>query len=111
VPTPPGGRPDRRPRVRERLDAGIAAAAFAILDEQFRADPMAHVMDCPVPLVTLFAVDAMARERNSSYAEPSRAILDEALGRTAGLGAWEQETAVAKVQRALRGEPQPGGQR
>src|SRR5947208_15906182 len=50
----------------QRLDAGIAAAAFAILDEQFLADPTAHVMDCPVPPVTLFAVDAMARERNTS---------------------------------------------
>jgi hypothetical protein len=91
----------------QQLDARIARAAFAIVDEMFLADPTSHVMNCPVPLVTFFAVDAMAQKRGLSHAEASRVILDETVERTKGLEAWEQETIVARVERALRCEPQP----
>jgi hypothetical protein len=77
------------------------------VDEQFSGDPTARVMECPIPLVVEFAVDAMARRLGSSAAEASRAILDEVVERTAGLDAMAQETAVARVHRALLGEPQP----
>jgi hypothetical protein len=83
----------------------IMGATIAVMEAKFHADPAGTLMGCPTPLVAFFAKAAQADNTGvTTHAEADRGLLDEVVSRTAALGPWEQESAVARVQRALRGE-------
>jgi hypothetical protein len=87
--------------------AGWRAARGEVFLRELDADPARHLAGCPGPITALFAVPAVMRNEAVSAEEAARQLVAEVTERPAGLDVFEQETVVARVQRAVWGERSP----
>jgi hypothetical protein len=90
------------------LDRRIEIAANQVVWLKIEGDPARCLIECPSPLLALFAVGAVARARGVGDDEAEEILVGETVERTAGLDDHAQETLVAEVQRAVRSELRPG---
>jgi hypothetical protein len=86
------------------IDDDLGKACCDVLDGTIRADPAGFLMRVPNSVGALVAIPYEMAEQGVGAVEAADRLVAEVVGRTAGLGAWEQETTVAEVQRAVRGE-------
>jgi len=83
----------------------ILLAANAVFWNKLKADPARHVMGCPNEIMGIVAVGAVMEDRGMNQDEAAAHITKHVAERTAGLGEYAQETAVAKAQRAVKLRP------
>ncbi|MBV8317890.1 MAG: hypothetical protein JO116_24510 [Planctomycetaceae bacterium] len=97
----------------ESLDPRIMIARQNIIIEMMDRDPVGWLMDAPEGakgIAAVFIKPIVANQAGLPREEADRLIIAEAIERTSGLDVFEQETKVAEVQRAVRGErPLPAG--
>lgn len=89
----------------QALDFRIEQAIYQEFCQSLEVDPVGHLLESPEPLMALAAVQATINIRGGTPEEAARYLTLEAVDRTADLGTYAQETKIAAVQRALRGEP------
>jgi hypothetical protein len=74
---------------------------------QMERDPVGSLMEAPDPakaMVGLFVKHIVATQSGGSHEDAARKIVSDVVKRTSGLDDLQQETEVAKAQRAVRGE-------
>lgn len=86
------------------LDVKIMRAVIEDFGRKLRRNPAYHVMGCPDEakgLMGMIAVGAMMAEEGMGQDEARRHIVAGAVEQTDGMDSYAQETAIAKVQRAV----------
>ena len=86
------------------LDTKIQMAANEVLWTKIHADPARSLIECPDPIMALFAVGAVADAQDITAEEAATILVSEAVEQTVDLDPYKQETSVAKVQRAIGGD-------
>jgi hypothetical protein len=87
----------------EFLDVRIALAIGRFFMSQLKADPARQLAGCSDSVMAIFAVKAQADKEDIPLADAAERIIKDVERRTADMDPVSQETAVAKVRRAVQG--------
>jgi hypothetical protein len=75
--------------------------------ELIKADPAGCLISRPDPHLAYWVLPVVARARGVGIDEAAKMLIAEVVERTADLDPFEQESLVAKAQRAVRDAPSP----
>ena len=89
------------------LDRSIESLKCEEVIKRIAADPAGSLINRPTSALASLIVGGVAMARGVQVEEAAKMLIGEVVERTADLDPFQQETVVARAQRAIRNEPCP----